>query len=622
MNWSLFLMCCAAVTMAATLSMFGRKDGLGGVRLGLVLLCGGASVVNIGLTGAAQVALASEALPWTIAVRIGIATLCAGGLGVGLILLWPDWRCTRRIILTVAFVLSALGAALTVIAGEDSLFRSEVSWSSLAPYVRLFDQVAIGGGTVILMIGAVTRIRRNERGRGAMLSILAGQIVATVGYFYVRLNEPYGVQVAASAGLVTMCGLVYWITIERWRVAGIGESGLSMVFERARLPAVVVDLYTDLCVLNPAAHAAVGRQVTPVELFGLLGLEAVSKLEPVLQRLDDQILPARTLPAAPGRIFDVQCHFSRQDRMGLFVLFDVTERVAQAQDLSSTVEKLREMQDRMVDQEKVAALGVLVAGVNHEINNPLSWATSNLRVVDTYLSALLRGVPLAQRVAKGDAQARSELAGWAEDPDVVEAGHDAVAALTEAQQGCAQIKEIVSSMRQLSRQQEQVDQVDLSALAAAGVKVAGTSLGPNVSLQVALETKLPARAVAGEVMRVVTNLVVNAGQALGQTGNVRVRSFAEGEEAVLEVEDDGPGVPEHLRQRVFDPFFTTKAPGKGTGLGLAISAETARRHGGRLLLVPRPGRGAVFQLRLPLRDAEVSDPQVPIVPSPLVGTGA
>ncbi len=615
MNWSLFLMFCGAVTLAATLSMFGRKDGLGGVRLGLVLLCGGASVVNAGLVAAAQLDLAADALPWVVAVRVGIGTLCAGGLGVGLILLLPDWRGTRRLIMTLVVLWSALGAALTVQGGEAALFRSEVSWSSLAPWVRLFDSVAIGLGTVVLTVGAVVRIRRNRRGRTAMLTILCAQLLSAMAYFYIRLFEGYGVQLAGSAGIVTVCGLTYWITIERWRVAGIGEWGLSMVFERARLPAVVVDLYTDLCVLNPAARSALGRQVTPSELVECLGL-AGSTLEAVLQKLDDQILPARTLPAAPGRLFDVQCHFAPQDGLGLFVLSDVTERVTQAQDLAATVKKLREMQDRLIDQEKVAALGVLVAGVNHEINNPLSWVSSNLRVVGQYLTALLPGVPLARRAAAGDPQALEAVGDWADEPDVVEASEDAAAALTEAQQGCGQIKEIVASMRQLSRQQEQVDSADLSALAAGGVKVAKTSLGPDVTLHVELAQDLRIRAVAGEVMRVVTNLVVNAGQALGQRGQVWVRAFAEGADAVLEVADDGPGIPPHLKQRVFDPFFTTKAPGEGTGLGLAISAETARRHEGRLVLVNRPGAGAIFQLRLPLRAAEGSDPNVPIVSAP------
>jgi signal transduction histidine kinase len=103
----------------------------------------------------------------------------------------------------------------------------------------------------------------------------------------------------------------------------------------------------------------------------------------------------------------------------------------------------------------------------------------------------------------------------------------------------------------------------------------------------------------------VAKLVISAIQAVrgaGSGGHVRIATFADGERAVLEVSDSGPGVPPELAERSFEPFFTTKPAGQGTGLGLAVTTQLVERHGGRLVLL-RSGRGARFQVQLPLASA-------------------
>jgi signal transduction histidine kinase len=110
-------------------------------------------------------------------------------------------------------------------------------------------------------------------------------------------------------------------------------------------------------------------------------------------------------------------------------------------------------------------------------------------------------------------------------------------------------------------------------------------------------------AYAGELNQVWTNLVVNALDAMGGAGTVTLRTARDGDSALVEVADTGPGVPAELRKRIFEPFFTTKPVGRGTGLGLDVSWRiVVQRHGGDLRLVSEPG-DTRFQVRLPLREA-------------------
>ncbi len=155
-------------------------------------------------------------------------------------------------------------------------------------------------------------------------------------------------------------------------------------------------------------------------------------------------------------------------------------------------------------------------------------------------------------------------------------------------------------MRTLSRQNEPEQDTNLAALAGQAVKIARTSVNPSIQVLTYLEAELPVRGVPGELSRVCSNLVVNAGQALGDHGTITVAGWIEGGTAVIEVADDGPGIPGALRTRIFEPFFTTKGPGEGTGLGLSISYETVRRHGGELVVRSTLGQGTRFQVRLPV----------------------
>ncbi len=225
--------------------------------------------------------------------------------------------------------------------------------------------------------------------------------------------------------------------------------------------------------------------------------------------------------------------------------------------------------------ERLASLGTLAAGVAHEINNPLAYVAGNLELLD-------------------EALARPGLEGEGLGPLV-----------REAREGAERIRGIVNTLRTLSRVDEaRVAPVDLRRAVDAALRIAGVELHHRARVELEVGPVPFVEGDDGHLVQVIINLLVNAAQALpagaAERNLVRValRTDAEGW-AVLEVRDNGPGVPPELLDRIFDPFFTTKPPGQGTGLGLSLCHGIIAGLGGKLSVESAPGEGACFRVTLP-----------------------
>lgn len=234
----------------------------------------------------------------------------------------------------------------------------------------------------------------------------------------------------------------------------------------------------------------------------------------------------------------------------------------------------------LLKQEKFAALGMLSAGVAHEINNPLAFVSTNDSM------ALL---------CIDDALAQPDV-----PPDARQMLATAREALAPNEQGIQRIRSIVGTLRQFSKPSMRRAELDLNEVVRGGFILSRPKF--KDSRRVVEELASGRLAVVGnadELGQVILNLLVNAAEAVGPEGVVTVRSSrTAGGWARIEVEDDGPGVPPPLADRLFHPFFSTKST--GTGLGLSISRRICEDHGGRVVLeTPRSGRGAIFAIELP-----------------------
>jgi two-component system NtrC family sensor kinase len=231
----------------------------------------------------------------------------------------------------------------------------------------------------------------------------------------------------------------------------------------------------------------------------------------------------------------------------------------------------RVFQSKLVQTEKLAALGQMVTGVAHELSNPL---TSIL----AYAQRLL---------LRGDAAGRTE--------EAQKIYQEAERASTILRQLLLNARETQPERRRVSLNQVVLQTVELQRLGLPAERI---------RLNLELDPVPPSvHGDAGQLQQVLMNLVGNARQAIeesGKGGNIWVRTKRTEEGRVfLEVNDDGPGIPEAIMARIFDPFFTTKPAGVGTGLGLAIVLGIVREHGGQLKVSSPPGGGAVFTIELP-----------------------
>ncbi|ARE40674.1 Signal transduction histidine kinase HoxJ (hydrogenase regulation) [Rhodovulum sp. P5] len=269
-------------------------------------------------------------------------------------------------------------------------------------------------------------------------------------------------------------------------------------------------------------------------------------------------------------------------------------------ELEDSHNELKAAQALLVRNEKLASLGRLLAGVAHELNNPISFVYANTHALERYASKF---ETYFERVQAG--ASREELIRLREELRLDREVGNLREAVAGARDGAERVRDIVEDLRRLSAdgtgEMTPFDLVETAKVAASWV-VRGAK--HDVEIAFSGEDCIPVSGRPGHVQQVVMNLVQNALDAVaGQpAGRIEVGARVEGARAILSVSDNGPGVPPDLRQSIFDPFFTTKAVGKGTGLGLAISHKIAEEHGGALRLC-RCDDGACFCVDLPFAGA-------------------
>ncbi len=274
------------------------------------------------------------------------------------------------------------------------------------------------------------------------------------------------------------------------------------------------------------------------------------------------------------------------------------------QALAAAYQDLRMTQDQLLHAEKLASLGQLVAGVAHEINNPISFVYGNLIHLQTYvrrLESLLAfddNLPLS-----GPAREQREEAKKAIDYDYLL--EDLDSALESCRHGAERIQGIVDSLLDFCRVRKTTFQpVDLREAIENALCILASKISGSVRVQREYRGGRTIRGDPNQLSQLFLNLLANALDAVEGRGTIRVRTFAQRDRdkqdrVLAEVEDDGPGIPPEDRDRIFEPFFTTKDVGKGTGLGLSIAYSIAKRHKGELAVLPASPRGTVFRVSLP-----------------------
>jgi PAS domain S-box-containing protein len=302
------------------------------------------------------------------------------------------------------------------------------------------------------------------------------------------------------------------------------------------------------------------------------------------------------------------------------IFWDVTERKRAEEQLVTQNVKLQEMahsehqahaelkqtQSRMVQSEKLASLGQMVAGVAHEINNPVAFVSNNVAVLVRDVGEM-RDL-LAMYGAADDLIARErpalmeEINAFRDRVDMPYTLENIKGLLDRSRDGLSRIQQIVGHLRLFARLDEgQVNEADINGgIESTATIIRNLARKKGVQLEMDLGQLPRVTCYAAKVNQVVMNLLTNAIDACEEGGTVTVRTRGEANGVRIEVSDNGCGIdPEH-RDRIFDPFFTTKPVGQGTGLGLSISYGIIQDHGGSIEVESMVGQGTGFTIHLPL----------------------
>lgn len=259
----------------------------------------------------------------------------------------------------------------------------------------------------------------------------------------------------------------------------------------------------------------------------------------------------------------------------------VTERTNLADELRRSNEKLRETQMHLIHSEKMAGLGQLVAGIAHEINNPLAFVINNVFIVQEALGKIAADADLPAQIGPkiGKLQLR----------------------VNDAYSGAVRVKELVTKLRTFSRLDEgAVKTIDVHESIDSALLFLRHRMEDRIEVVRNYGEIQPVTCFAGELNQVFMNLISNAVDAIDGPGRITLSTSQQNGACTIAVRDSGKGIPQEIRNRIFEPFFTTKAVGQGTGLGLSISYGIVQAHSGSMEFTSDPGQGTEFVLRIPM----------------------
>jgi len=278
-----------------------------------------------------------------------------------------------------------------------------------------------------------------------------------------------------------------------------------------------------------------------------------------------------------------------------------TEQLRTAhEEVQAAYRELQATQMQLIQREKMASVGQLVAGVAHELNNPIGFVYSNVTTLEDFVRRL-RGMLEAYRAAPLPEVDRARLQAEWEGRKIDYALRYLDSMIQGIREGAERARKIVRDLRVFARTQDDVWQsVDIHEEIESSLTLLNHLLKDRVAVHRKFGDLPDVECIRSQMDQVFLNLLANAAQAIPGPGAITIETRRDGPTAVIGIADTGPGIPPEIIGRLFDPFFTTKPVGEGTGLGLSISYEIVKKHGGEIRAESPADGGAIFTVRIPL----------------------
>ncbi len=270
------------------------------------------------------------------------------------------------------------------------------------------------------------------------------------------------------------------------------------------------------------------------------------------------------------------------------------------------IAKLEETKNQLLQSEKMASIGQLSAGVAHEINNPVGFIKSNFSSLKHYAKELNEVIEKYDDVIASieNADTSKKISDIKEEHDIEFVTEDIENLLTESFDGISRIEDIVKSLKHFSRADtNEWEDADINAGIESTLKVVAHELKYVADIEKNYGELPLVQCLPMQINQVLMNLLVNAAQAMGddkKDGKVIVSTKLNDDKVVVEIKDNGKGIPERELNKIFDPFFTTKPVGEGTGLGLSLSYSIIQKHSGDISVESEIGKGTRFIIKIPI----------------------
>lgn len=268
--------------------------------------------------------------------------------------------------------------------------------------------------------------------------------------------------------------------------------------------------------------------------------------------------------------------------------------------LRKEIDQKKQIHAQLVQSAKMATVGELVAGIVHEINNPLGFIHANLGNLNKFSKKIIGLIESYDQLGL-PGETKAEIEKSKEDINYAYLRSRMPEMIERSMVGADRMKKIIMDLKMFSRRGAgEFAEADINSAIETTLNIAYNQYKNRIEIKKEFGTLPPVNCYIAKLNQVFMNLLINACHAIEGKGEIRIRTGIEGSMAKIEFSDTGSGIPEDVIDNIFDPFFTTKPVGQGTGLGLSISHGIIKEHKGEISVKNKPEGGATFTIKIPM----------------------